>query len=95
MNCTKISDEGVGEMDCLQIQKGDSLNWGNWKTLYSPIVGFEFEPGYICKLVAREQKLELAEFQTEATSIKLSQIKGLEKSDDNRLQINNVCISKK
>lgn len=95
VNSTKTPCEGVGEMQCLQVQKGDTINWENWKILYSAIEGFEFEPGYIYKLMVREEKLKLNEIPADASSIKLSQIKVLEKKEDSRLQINNVWILEK
>ncbi len=92
VNSTRVPCEGVGKMQCLQVQKGETLNWKNWTNLHTQIEGFEFEPGYIYKLIVREEKLKTTDIPADASSIRLSQVKVLEKNLDSRLKINNVWI---
>ncbi|MCY1723117.1 META domain-containing protein [Prolixibacteraceae bacterium Z1-6] len=81
VNCT-----GVGPMDCMLIKKGDKAVEGEWENFYSKIEGFEYEPGYIYKLQVREEKLE--NVPADASSIKYTLVKVLEKKVDTKLLLN-------
>lgn len=70
---------GVGSMTCLQIQKGSEIKEGDWSLFYNQIEGFEYEPGYIYKLIVLEEKLPDEKVPADASAIKYTLIQVLEK----------------
>lgn len=82
VNSAKFDCMGVGPMKCLQVQKGKMVDDNNWQNFYSIIEGFDFEPGYIYKLKVKEEKLPLDQLPADASSIKYTLIKELEKLKD-------------
>lgn len=50
INSSKTDCVGVGPMSCLQIQKGNEIESGNWELFYSEIQGFDYEPGNIYQI---------------------------------------------
>lgn len=83
INSTKVHCVGVSPMQCFQIQKSKTLNLsGEWEFLYSQIIGFEYELGFIYKLKVKEEQLE--NVPPDASSIKYTLIKVLEKKKDKR-----------
>ena len=92
VNSAKVPCEGVGAMQCLKIQKGDTLNSEKWKLFYSVIDGFDYQPGYIYKLKVREVKTDKENVPADASSIKFKLIKVLEKKQDVRLRINDIWV---
>lgn len=55
VNGKKSDCVGVGKKDCLEIQKGDTKNANNWKLFYDSIDGFNYEEGYVYKLLVKEE----------------------------------------
>ena len=47
-------------MQCLQVQKNDTIVPGKWQSFYSAIEGFNFQTGYIYKLSISETKIDPA-----------------------------------
>ncbi len=92
VNSAKAPCEGVGSMQCLKVQKGDTLNSEEWKLFYSGIDGFDYQPGYIYKLKVREEKIKKRNVPADASSIKFKLIKVLEKKQDVRPQINDIWV---
>ncbi len=92
VNSSKVQCSGVGNMQCLKVQKGESINPESWESFHSNIEGFEFEPGYIYKLIVHEEKLKKEDVPADASSIKYTLVKVLEKKQDIRLQINDIWI---
>lgn len=92
VNSSKVSCTGVGPMQCYSVQNGDTLNWQNWQNFYSGINGFEFEPGYIYKLLIKEKTLSAEDVPADASSITYTLVKILEKKADSRLQIIGLWI---
>ncbi len=92
VNSSKVQCSGVDNMQCLKVQKGESINPDRWKSLNSNIEGFEFEPGYIYKLIVHEEKLKKDDVPADASSIKYKLVKVLEKKQDIRLRINDIWI---
>jgi heat shock protein HslJ len=92
VNSAKVPCEGVGEMGCLKVQKADVLDYSNWNLFYSSIEGFDYQPGYIYKLIVHEEKLNTKNMPEDASSIKYSLVKVIKKEQDLRLQINDIWI---
>ncbi|WP_341225678.1 DUF4377 domain-containing protein [uncultured Arcticibacterium sp.] len=55
VNGKKSDCVGVGKKDCLEIQKGNIKNANNWKLFYDSIDGFNYEEGYVYKLLVKEE----------------------------------------
>lgn len=66
---------GVGPMRCLLVKRPDSTEWEYW---YSPIEGFEFQPGYEYVLEIRKEPVE--EIMMDASSIRYTLVKELSRS---------------
>lgn len=80
VNSYQIDCVGVGPMRCMLIQKGETREADQWQTFYSKIEGFDYEPGYIYKLLVKEEERE--DVPADASSIKYSLIEVLEKKED-------------
>ncbi|AWW00292.1 DUF4377 domain-containing protein [Arcticibacterium luteifluviistationis] len=55
VNGKKSDCVGVGKKNCLEVQKGDLKNSNNWKLFYESIDGFNYEEGYVYKLLIKEE----------------------------------------
>jgi heat shock protein HslJ len=86
VNSYKVDCVGVGPMKCMLVQKGETMEEGQWQNFYSKIEGFEYEPGFIYKLKVKEEQLE--DVPADASSIKYILIEVLEKKEDNKLALN-------
>lgn len=82
VNSHKVSCTGVAPMQCLLVQKSESIKEGQWQFFYSTIGGFNFEEGYICKLKVKEEKL--ANVPADASAIKYTLVEVLEKQVDTK-----------
>ncbi len=87
VNSSKVDCSGVGRMQCLQVQKSETINDNNWKNFHAPIKGFNFEPGYIYKLEVMEETLPADKVPADGSSIKYTLVKELEKFIDNKALI--------
>ena len=93
VNSAKVPCEGVGAMQCLKVQKGDTLDFENWQFFYSSIDGFDYQPGYIYKLVVHEETIAKEKVPADASSIKYTLVKVIEKQQDIRLRINDIWVA--
>jgi len=90
VNSLKSECTGVGSMECLQIQKGDELKPDGWTLLYSPIKGFEFEHGYVYKLIVKEEAVHAEQVPADGSSIKYHLVKVIQKNRDDSLRLNDI-----
>lgn len=88
VNSYKVLCDDTGNMQCLLVQRADIIQPGQWITFYSPIEGFDYEPGYIYKLKVKEEPVEKP--AADASSIQYKLVKILDKKKDLNLKINNV-----
>ena len=86
MNSYKQDCVGVGPMNCMLVQKGENPDQGQWQNFYSQIEGFEYQPGFIYKLKVKEEGLQ--DVPADASSIKYTLLKVLEKKEDAILKLN-------
>jgi heat shock protein HslJ len=90
VNSLKVSCTGVAPMSCLQVQKNESIEKGKWQNFYSPIEGFKFETGYICKLSVTEEKINPSQVPADGSSIKYTLVEVLEKKPDPKFRIHDI-----
>lgn len=92
VNSTKVPCVGVAPTNCLQVFKGEILDPTEWEFFHAPIDGFEFEPGYLYKLLLREETLAGEELPADASSIRYTLVKILQKEKDKRLVLNHEWV---
>jgi hypothetical protein len=93
VNSTKVSCVGLAPSKCLQVQKTDTLDPSAWETFYASIKGFEYEPGYIYKIVVKENHLDPAGLPADASSIEYTLAEILEKRQDMKFRINDIWVA--
>ncbi|MGQ7868951.1 META domain-containing protein [Sunxiuqinia sp. sy24] len=84
VNSSQVDCMGVGPMACMQVQKGNDIEESQWQNFYSTIDGFDYEPGYIYQLKVKEEHLPKEEVPADASSIKYTLVKVLDKQVDHR-----------
>jgi len=92
VNSLKVSCVGVAPTHCLQVYKGESLDPTEWTAFHASIEGFEFEPGFVYKLIVKEEELDKAEVPADASSIAYTLVKVLQKEKDVRLVLNDIWV---
>lgn len=56
---TKVScTGGNGPMECLQVQMGEKVGSQTWEYFYSPIEGFNYQPGYVYTLKVKTEPIK-------------------------------------
>lgn len=95
INSSKVSCEGVAKMNCLQVQKGETLDPTNWTFFYNTIEGFTYEPGYIYKLKVKETILKPSTVAADSSTITYTLVKLLEKTPDATLQLHDIWALQK
>lgn len=92
INGSKVDCSGVGPMKCLQIQKSDTIQPGNWQNLYTEIEGFNFQNGYLFKVKVAEEKLNPAKVPADGSSVKYKLLEVLEKTPDPRFALHDIWV---
>ena len=92
INSYKVSCTGVAPMNCLQIQKDETIEQGKWQNFYTEIEGFVFEPGYLQKIRVKEEKLNPAQVPADGSSIKYTLVEVVEKKRDERFAIHDIWV---
>ena len=93
VNSTKAPCVGMAPTECLQVQKSETLDPGAWESFHASIAGFEYEPGYIYKLVVKERHIDPADLQADASSIEYTLVEILEKKQDMKVRINHIWVA--
>jgi len=94
INSLKVPCVGAGPMHCLQIQKNEMIDPKAWSSFYGNIKGFEFEPGYLYKILVNEKQLSPEEVPADAPSVEYTLVKVLKKVQDKRLILNDTWMLK-
>ena len=78
------------EMECLEVFQGKNLKKAQWEFIYNSIQGFEFEQGYLKKVILQKEHLNHKKVPADASSIRYTLVKELKKIKDslNALQGN-------
>ncbi len=90
VNSLKVSCTGVAPLNCLQVQKNETIEKGKWQNFYSTIEGFKFEAGYVYKLSVTEEKINPAQVPADGSSIKYTLVEVLEKKPDPKFRIHDI-----
>jgi len=80
-------------MKCLQIQKSETLDPSIWESFHESIQGFEYQAGYIYKIIVKESQPDSADLPADASSIEYTLVEILEKRQDLKLRINDIWIA--
>jgi heat shock protein HslJ len=92
VNGSKVDCAGVGPMKCLQIQKSDTIQPGNWQNLYTEIEGFNFQNGYRFKVKVAEEKQNTSKIPVDGSSVKYKLVEILEKMPDPRFALHDLWV---
>lgn len=79
---------GAGKMQVLNIHRGENLDNPQWEYFYANIDGFQFEEGYLQKIEVKEEKLDKSQVPADASSIRYTLLKVLDKQKDLRTELN-------
>ncbi|WP_051285130.1 DUF4377 domain-containing protein [Aequorivita capsosiphonis] len=90
VNSSRADCTGVGPMKCFQTQESDTLDPEGWQLFYAGIEGFSYQPGYIYKLLIKKEKLDPATVPADASSIKYTLVKVLEKNKDKKFLLDDI-----
>ena len=82
VNSYKIACTGMANRMCLQVQRGDQMEPGQWENFYNEIQGFDWQPGYLYKLRVRENRIPPSQVPADASSIKYTLVKILQEKKD-------------
>lgn len=66
-----------GQTECYLVQQGDYINSNTWQYFYDQIEGFEYEPGFVYKLLVAKEPVKNPPI--DASNIKYILIKELSK----------------
>lgn len=77
VDAKKVDCYGMVMMKCLRICKKEEQPLENWTSLYSSIIGFEYEEGYLYKLNVKIEKIQNP--PADASNLKYTLIKVEEK----------------
>jgi len=90
VNSLKAECVGVGPMQCLQIQKGNELNTDGWKHFYDTIKGFNYEQGFIYKIIVKEEQIPSNQIPADGSSKRYTLIKVLKKQRDGKINLHDI-----
>lgn len=79
-------DAGAGKLECLNIYRGGNLEAATWENFYAGIEGFAFEEGFLKKVKVKKETLK--KVPADASSIKYTLVKELDKKADIRILLN-------
>ncbi|WP_392419629.1 META domain-containing protein [Capnocytophaga canis] len=83
VNSVKVDcDAGAGKAECLQVSKNEDLDKAQWEYFYAPIENFVFEEGFFKKIQVKETQLDSKNVPADASSVKYTMIKEIEKQKD-------------
>lgn len=81
---------GLVPQSCLRIKKGNDFATSEWELLYGNIEGFEFQVGYFYQLEVRETKLPPELVPADASSIKYTLVKMIDKRQDTKTRLHDI-----
>ncbi len=90
VNSSKVDCQGAGPRTCLLVKRDQPLETGDWEYFYADIEGFDYEPGYLYKLQVRETSRLAAEVPADASSLRYTLERVLEKNPDATLRLNDI-----
>lgn len=91
INSYTVPCEAAPEVPCFQFQKEEAMLHGEWETMTSNIVGFDYEPGYLYDLQVRETKL--ASPAPDGSTIRYELVAIEAKEVDPLLAVNSIWVA--
>lgn len=88
-------NKGAGQGMCILVQKSETIDPNNWQLFYATIEGFEYEPGFFQKVELREDIIPENEVAADASNIKFTMIRQIEKVADPIWEINGEWVVQK
>jgi len=95
VNSSMVPCVGMAPASCLEVQRSETLDPAAWKAFQTTINGFEFEPGYIYKILVKERQLDPADLPADVSSIEYTLVEILEKRQDVKFTINDNWVALK
>lgn len=92
VNSYKTQCVGVAPMQCMMVQKGNTLSDDAWTNFYNNIEGFDYKPGSIYKLKLKVEKIEDNKVAADASNTKYTLIEVIEKKIDLRLRLTDIWV---
>lgn len=90
INSLRVPCTGVAARQCLQV-KEDNVDT-EWTSFFNEIEGFDFEEGYMYRLIVKEEGFPLNEVPADGSSIKYTLVEQLEKQRDPKLRLNDIWV---
>jgi heat shock protein HslJ len=90
VDSAKVPCSGVAPSQCLRVKKGADFAATDWGNFFSPIEGFDYEPGNIYQLLVKETKREAGRTPADASSIIYTLVKVVEKKTDVKLRLHDI-----
>ena len=94
VNSYRVPCVGMGPMSCLQVKRGEEAT-GDWQNFYTPIHGFDYQPGYLYRIRVRETALPPEQVPADASSIRYDLVEVVERSRDTRFDIHDIWALRK
>ena len=88
VNSSKAPCVGMAPTLCLQVQKSETLDPAGWQSFHAPIRDFEYEAGYIYKIVVKERQLDPASVPADSSSMEYTLVEILQKREDPSFRLN-------
>lgn len=92
VNSFRVPCVGVAPMSCLQVQREGDASASDWQLFYASIDGFDYEPGYLYRLLVRETTLPPEQVPADASSIRYELVEMLAKEQDSRFAIHDIWM---
>ncbi|WP_020569562.1 DUF4377 domain-containing protein [Neolewinella persica] len=90
VDSAKVPCSGMAPKNCLQVKKGPDFAATDWGNFFSPIEGFDYEPGYVYQLLVKETKREAGTTPADASSILYTLVKVVDKIPDAKLRLHDI-----
>lgn len=90
VNSAKVDCTGVGPMKCLEIQESEKVVPGKWQLFYNSIDGFNYQPGYIYKLLVKKEKLDPAKVPADGSTLRYTLVKVIEKTKSEEFLLDDI-----
>lgn len=95
VNGKKTDCEGIGKKECLEIQKGEYKYAQNWVAFSESIEGFNYEKGYIYKLLINEEQRTKNNTSADAVAKNYRLVRIIERTYEPRLLLNDKWVLEK
>ncbi len=88
----KSTCSGVALKQCLRVQQADEISPSGWSLFYNSIAGFQYEEGYLYKLVVKEESIPADQVPADGSSKKYTLSQIVEKNFDPKILLNDIWL---